>query len=249
VSIWRGFPSSERSLHTRVLLELGDPPNTEEGTLLDELQYFALTRDEGEVDFGYSPIKRLLKDASYPPQSTPQQKRTILRKSKSFTLINDVLYRAGRDGVLRRVVNRDEASNIIPQCHEGICGGHFAEDITAKKILMAGYFWLTMFKDCNEYCCSCPACQAYGKRSFIHTEYHPIISMGAFKKWGLDFVGPLTKNNKGNVYLLVATDHLTKWAEAAAVKRNTTVVVVDFLDNQISCITRLFANMDAPLSL
>ena len=122
---------SQRSSHARVPLELGDPPNKEEETLLDELECFLLTRDEDEANFGYSPIRQLLNDASYPLQSTLQQRRAILRKSKPFTFINDALYRASCDGVLRSTINKDEASNIIPHCHEG-----FVEDISRKASLL-----------------------------------------------------------------------------------------------------------------
>jgi hypothetical protein len=63
----------------------------------------------------------------------------------------------------------------------------------------------------------------------------PIFPTGPFEKWGLDFVGPLPTTALRNKYLIVATDYLTKWIEAAAVKKNTREVVVDFLFNQIVC--------------
>jgi len=48
--------------------------------------------------------------------------------------------------VLHRAVESDEACLILNECHEGVCGGHFDGDATAKKILMAGYYWPTLFK-------------------------------------------------------------------------------------------------------
>jgi hypothetical protein len=52
---------------------------------------------------------------------------------------------------------------------------------------------------------------------------------------GLDFVGPLSTIALRNKYIIVATDYLTKWTEAATVKRSTREVVVEFLFNQIVC--------------
>ncbi|RVX00922.1 hypothetical protein CK203_026422 [Vitis vinifera] len=48
-------------------------------------------------------------------------------------------------------------------CHEGACGGHFAPRKTLAKILQSGFYWPTMFKDCNTDCKSCPQCQQLGK--------------------------------------------------------------------------------------
>jgi hypothetical protein len=76
----------------------------------------------------------------FPLNSTAQQQKEIRRRSLPFTMIGDLLYRRGRDGILRRVVTRFEAKNILPQCHDGTCGGHFAENTTARKILTTGYY-------------------------------------------------------------------------------------------------------------
>jgi hypothetical protein len=105
--------------------------------------------------------------------------------------------------------------------------------MTAQKILMAGYYWPTMFKDCRNYCRSCPSSQLYGKKTFPHTKLHPIFLIGTFEKWGIDLVGSLPKTKQMNEYLIVATAYLTKWAEAAAVKKNTKEIVTDFVYNQI----------------
>jgi hypothetical protein len=113
---------------------------------------------------------------------------------------------------------------------------HFATDSTARKILTVGYFWPSMFEYCVKYCQSCPTCQAYayGRRAFAHTELHPLFPTGAFEKWGLDFVEALPKITR-NEYLIVASDYLTKWSEAVAVKKCTQDVATDFLFNQVIC--------------
>ena len=144
-----------------------------------------------------------------------------MRICRPFTLIGEDLYRIGKDGILRRALNPEEANRALKHAHEGVCGGHFTTDTTVRKILQAGLYWPTLFADSNKYCRSCPQCQAYGRRIIPHTELFPIIPTGVFEKWGVDFVGPLPITAKQNEYLLVATDYLSKWVEAVPVRSCT----------------------------
>nr|GEW50149.1 reverse transcriptase domain-containing protein [Tanacetum cinerariifolium] len=49
-----------------------------------------------------------------------------------------------------------------------------------------------------------------------------------FDVWGIDFIGPFS-SSKGNKYILVAVDYLSKWVEAKALPTNDARVVVKFL--------------------
>nr|GEW34440.1 reverse transcriptase domain-containing protein [Tanacetum cinerariifolium] len=52
-------------------------------------------------------------------------------------------------------------------------------------------------------------------------------------KKGIDFMGPF-QNSKGNKYILVAVDYLSKWVEAKALPTNDARVVVKFLKSPLS---------------
>nr|GEZ78862.1 reverse transcriptase domain-containing protein [Tanacetum cinerariifolium] len=54
-----------------------------------------------------------------------------------------------------------------------------------------------------------------------------------FDVWGIDFMGPFP-NSKGNKYILVAVDYLSKWVEAKALPTNDGRVVVKFLKSLFS---------------
>nr|GEV34194.1 reverse transcriptase domain-containing protein [Tanacetum cinerariifolium] len=54
-----------------------------------------------------------------------------------------------------------------------------------------------------------------------------------FDVWGIDFMGPFL-NSKGNKYILVAVDYLSKWVEGRALLTNDARVVVKFLKSLFS---------------
>nr|GFB83315.1 reverse transcriptase domain-containing protein [Tanacetum cinerariifolium] len=54
-----------------------------------------------------------------------------------------------------------------------------------------------------------------------------------FDVWGIDFMGPFP-SSKGNKYILVAVDYLSKWVEAKALPTNDAQVVVKFLKSLFS---------------
>nr|GEZ44061.1 reverse transcriptase domain-containing protein [Tanacetum cinerariifolium] len=54
-----------------------------------------------------------------------------------------------------------------------------------------------------------------------------------FDVWGIDFIGPFP-SSKGNKYILVAVDYLSKWVEAKALPTNDARVVVKFLKSLFS---------------
>ncbi len=55
---------------------------------------------------------------------------------------------------------------------------------------------------------------------------HPIpVSKGIFHRWGIDLIGPLAETRNGNRYIVVATEYLTQWPEAAPIAEKTVAAV------------------------
>ena len=46
--------------------------------------------------------------------------------------------------------------------HEGVCGGHYMAKTTAHKVLRAGCWWPTLFRDNHEFVKTCDTCQRFG---------------------------------------------------------------------------------------
>jgi hypothetical protein len=50
----------------------------------------------------------------------------------------------------------------MKELHEEPLGRYFSFEITKRKLLDVGYWWLTMYRDVHDYCKSCDACQRIG---------------------------------------------------------------------------------------
>ena len=107
-------------------------------------------------------------------------------------------------------------------------------DTTARKILLAGLWWPTVYNDAREWVVACDTCQRAGKplkRDFM--PLNPSHAQELFERWGLDFIGPVKVSKTRCRYIVVATEYLTKWVEARALPDNSAVSTAKFLYEQI----------------
>jgi hypothetical protein len=105
---------------------------------------------------------------------------------------------------------------------------------TAQKILRAGYFWPSLFNDCIIVVQKCHACQTYNQKIWSHpAPLHPVVSVGPFAKWGIDFMTCHPHSAGGHGYIIVAVDYFTKWAEAMPTFDNTGKTAALFLFNHV----------------
>nr|GEX49992.1 reverse transcriptase domain-containing protein [Tanacetum cinerariifolium] len=99
----------------------------------------------------------------------------------------------------------------------------------SKKVFDAGFFWPTIYKDAHDLVKSCDSYQHQGKISQRDEMPQNVIQLcEIFDIWGIDFMGPFP-SSRGNRYILVAVDYLSKWVEAKALPTNDARVVVKFL--------------------
>ena len=72
-----------------------------------------------------------------------------------FFLDGKVLYKKGKDQILLRYVDANEAKKIVHEIHEGVCGTHTSGHVMARQIMRAEYYWMTLENDCINYVCKC----------------------------------------------------------------------------------------------
>nr|GEX44070.1 reverse transcriptase domain-containing protein [Tanacetum cinerariifolium] len=146
------------------------------------------------------------------------------------------------DQVIQRYVHSQEATDILKACHNRPTGGHHGSNYTAKKVFDSGFHWPTIYSDAQDLVKSCDACQRQGQIS--QRDEMPQNSIQVCKNfdvWGIDLMG-LFPSSRGNKYILVAVDYLSKWVEAKALPTNDGRVVCKFLKS-------LFARFGTPRAI
>nr|GEY33088.1 reverse transcriptase domain-containing protein [Tanacetum cinerariifolium] len=138
---------------------------------------------------------------------TYQQKKKFFKDMKYYFLDDPYLFRICADQIIQRCVHGQEAFEILKACHEGPSGGHHDANLTAKK---AG-----KISQRNE------------------MPQNSIQVCEIFDIWGIDFMRPFP-SSKGNKYILVVVDYLSKWVEAKALPANDARVFVKFLKSLFS---------------
>nr|GEY57478.1 DNA-directed DNA polymerase [Tanacetum cinerariifolium] len=122
-----------------------------------------------------------------------------------------------------------EAIDTLKACHYGPIGRHHGPKYTAKKVFDYEFYWPTIYRDAQDLVKSCDVCQRQGKISQRdEMPQNSIQVCEIFEVWGIDFMGPFP-SSRGNKYILVAVDYLSKWVEAKALPTNDARVVCKFL--------------------
>ncbi|GJS02032.1 reverse transcriptase domain-containing protein [Tanacetum coccineum] len=143
---------------------------------------------------------------------------------------------------LEEVFVGQRGNDISHACHNDLQGGHHSANYTARKVFDSGFFWPTIYKDAINLVKHCDACQRQGKISQRDEMPQNAIQVcEIFDLWGIDFMGPFP-SSKGNKYILVAVDYLSKWVEAKALPTNDARVVCKFLKS-------LFARFGTPRAI
>ncbi|GKB84276.1 reverse transcriptase domain-containing protein [Tanacetum coccineum] len=116
--------------------------------------------------------------------------------------------------MIRRCVHGQEAVDILTACHNGPTKGHHGANYTTKKVFNFGFYWPTIYRDTHDLVTRCDACQRQGKISQRDKMPQNTIQVcEIFDVCGIDFMG-LFPSSRGNKYILVAVDYLSKWVEA-----------------------------------
>eukprot|EP00253_Pinus_taeda_P009215 PITA_09215 len=187
----------------RLLAGASNIPETSDTDQSETINQISIIDSESQ----YADLIFYLKNGYAPPNLSYKNKRAIILKANFFTIIDDVLFRQNCDSVLLRCLEKQKAQRVLQELHDGPAGGHFRADTIAHKIIHAGYYWPTLFRDAHEY---------------------------PFEQWGLDIIGEITPNSsKQHKYILTIADYFTKWVEAIPLKTTNSEAIIEFIDQFI----------------
>ena len=181
----------------------------------------------------YAHIANFLATGELPADWKTQDRKFFFSKIHSYYWEDPFLYKYCDDQRIRRCVPDGKKQGILSHYHENACGGHYAPQKTAMKVLQSGYYWPSLFKDYHTICRECNKCQRLGKISRRHMmPLNPILVVDLFNVWGIDFMGPFP-SSFGYIYILVGDDYVLKWVEAVPYRAADHRVVLKFLKENI----------------
>ena len=78
-----------------------------------------------------------------------QDKKYFFTKIHSYYWEKPFLFKYYDDQIIRKCVPKEEEQGILSHSHENACGGHFASQKTAMKILQSGFLLGIPFQRCS----------------------------------------------------------------------------------------------------
>ena len=179
-------------------------------------------------------IKQYLQTLELPKALSTKEKKYLQREAAKFTIYKDTLYRYNTEnGIIRKVLNKKEAVEIMYAYHQHPLGGHMAYNNTLHKIA-ARYYWNGMAQEILEYVKRCHQCQLHGKKT-LNEELYPVpVSVKPFDRIALD-IKHVNASRSGYRYIIAGIDYLTKYVEARPMRFQTAAEVALFLYEEIIC--------------
>ncbi|XP_070001905.1 uncharacterized protein [Nicotiana sylvestris] len=114
-------------------------------TFPDE-QLLATTHQEASW---YADFANYLASGIVPHNLSSVQRKRFFHESRQYYWDEPYLFRICLDNMIRRCIPEIKQFSVLQACHVSAYGGHFGGVRTAAKVLEAGFFWPTVFKDAH----------------------------------------------------------------------------------------------------
>jgi transposase InsO family protein len=164
-------------------------------------------------------------------QDRDRERRRINRRAANYYHQADEIWRmpTAKFPEPRRVPKPETRQALLREYHNM---GHYGSN-KVLSLLVKRYYWSGMAHDIRRYIARCAAC--LNKRAkFQHTpDLRPLPIVPRFHRVHVDLVGPLPRTQRGNKYIAVAIDAMTKWTMAGPIPDKTAATVAHFFKTQV----------------
>ena len=205
-------------------------------------------RDRQREDPDFQPLVEWLLESKIPSEGDLY----ILSKEAKYYWVNRELFFIHKSIIFRRDPKQGNVQALIPaklreemmeMCHKIPMAAHQGIERT-RLAMKSKYYWRGMNRDISKYVGSCQECNRYktgGPRPrYEMTPYHAGIPM---ERVHLDFLGPLPRTDRGNVYVLMMVDQFTKWIECIPLPSQTAEVTAE------AAVNHFFSRFGFPLHI
>ena len=202
--------------------------NDQHSRLNDEM------KDSQNHDYFLGPIILYLEKGKFPPDMSKKNIKQVKADSENFCLINGVLYRI--EGAKRLLaIPASQRKLLLFSAHESLMALH--PGITKTLLKMKDKYWFPhMTRHVTEHIKSCGSCQRRKTPKIpMRVPLKNQMASNPFQVLSVDFQGPYTTSDAGNKYILVFTDHFTKWCEMIPTKDQLATTVAQIYVEQIFC--------------
>ncbi|VFQ62007.1 unnamed protein product [Cuscuta campestris] len=129
-------------------IEILDQPSTDrfEVVAVQQGQSSATGVIEADDDWRYDLMEYLMTGRK--PNDEERAKKVVLR-APQFQVLGGHLYKRAIGGPLLRCLTNSEAERVIAEVHEGVCAAHQMSHTLAQRIILLGYYWPTIVRDCE----------------------------------------------------------------------------------------------------
>ena len=168
-------------------------------------------------------------------KSDPQHSSFVLRNDTLYKLITPTTRSQKKLEVL--CVPASMVPDLLKATHnDPTTGGHFSTERTYQK-LKCHYWWPSMKFSIRSHIKACLECQQYNidrqRRPGLLNPVQP--PLGPFQVIGIDYCGPFKITPQGNQYVLVITDHFSRFVCAIPLPRCTAEITATTLFNEYFC--------------
>lgn len=158
-----------------------------------------------------------------------------------FTVIDKYIYKrtnfsdgSNDDTVWKLLIPTELRRNVIYAAHDVPNSAHGGIAKTIERI-RRHFFWPGLVTDVRNYIQNCNLCRTSKPPTKIlrPSMGQMVETERPFQRIYLDFIGPFPRSKKGNIGILIALDHFSKFPFLKPVRKMTSKCVMEFLKNDI----------------